>query len=168
MSTFEFIKKVANGANQSLENGTQELTKAADTLSSIPARHERMRVIAAEAGALLIEAVGDIDRANIHTLMGGQLLFEVLETLRKVDGERVSALSAKAIEAEEALKKVSNELSPHAPMVSHNFNAAFFAETERATEQFGERVAKAANDIEAAKGHQIAAVEACRQSLENL
>lgn len=165
---FKYIRKIANEVNQSLEAGTDELVKAADSLSSISERHKRMREIATEVGSLVIDACDSLDKAEISTCVSKQLLFETLGLLRSVDSGRVSSLSVRAVEADAALQETPGKLHYHGPFIRQNFTPAFFSETQEAFQRFGERIAQAATAIEEAKGHQVAAVEACQQSLENL
>src|SRR5690349_5454769 len=101
--SLEYIKKIANETNQSLEDGARELTRAADSLATVPERYRRMKAIAAEVGILVLGAADDLETAGISTRTCGELLVGVLEVLREVDNTLVSPLSAKAVEVDIAL-----------------------------------------------------------------
>lgn len=168
MSTFEYVRKIANEVNRSFENGTAELTQAADILSSISARHSRMREIAVEVGALIIGAGKDLDQAGIETHTSRQALSKILEILKEVDDRQISPLNTSAVEADAALHKTPGKLDYHGSFIRREFDASFCTETEGTSQLFKERIALTAEIIAEAKDQQTAAVEVCRRSLEAL
>lgn len=166
--SLEYIKKIANETNQSLGDGTHELTQAADILATVPERYRRMRAIAAEVGILVVGAADDLDKAGISIRTCGELLVEVLEVLKGVESTPHSPLSAKANEVDAALKETSGKLDYHEPFIRRSFDEVFFAETEAFFQGLEERTTMSTDIIKEANEQQTAAITACRQSLEDL